>query len=104
LKRWAAKCASESARGAEVIMLAPARTGSRWWQQHAGRADAVCFLSGRLTFPGAKKCAPFPCVLSYWGPRVERFAEVFAPHGLVVRREAVQAPRSSGQLGLWGAP
>lgn len=57
--RWLAK-----AREAEVaVFLLPARTDTRWWHEHAMRADEIRFLRGRLTFRGAAAPAPFPSVV-----------------------------------------
>jgi phage N-6-adenine-methyltransferase len=60
--RWLAK-----AREAILaVYLLPARTDTRWWHDHAMKADEIRFLRGRLTFAGASAPAPFPsCVLVY---------------------------------------
>ncbi len=88
LPRWVEKCAREGhINGCEIVLLIPARTDTRAWQTHVRWADAVCFWRGRMTFVGAPAPAPFPSALVYWGARAERFAEVFAPHGIVeIRR------------------
>lgn len=82
LSVWAPKIADEGIRGCEVIALVPARTDTRWFQ-HITTAHALCFWKGRMTFKGAPAPAPFPCVLAYWGPRAERFREVFSEHGWI---------------------
>lgn len=52
------------AREAELaVYLLPARTDTRWWHEHAMRADEIRFLRGRLKFGGAKTGAPFPSVV-----------------------------------------
>lgn len=59
IERWLAK-----AREAELaVYLLPARTDTRWWHDHAMKADEIRFLRGRLIFGDATKCAPFPSVV-----------------------------------------
>lgn len=83
LRAWTAKCAQS---GAEVIACVPARTDARWWHQSAVTADAICYWRGRLRFLGAPSSAPFPSALLYFGPRVERFRDVFAAVGVTAKR------------------
>jgi hypothetical protein len=86
LALWAEKCRREhEQRGAEVVLLMPARTDTAYWHQHVATADAVCFWRGRMRFIGAPSSAPFPTALAYWGPRPWDFHRVFASKGLVVR-------------------
>lgn len=82
LGAWMAKCNEESANGAEIIALVPARTDTRWWE-HVTQADAICFWRGRLTFEGAPNAAPFPSALVYWGERRKRFVQVFGAKGWI---------------------
>lgn len=109
LESWAAKMAEEAELGAEIIACIPARTETVAFQKHIlATCQAVCFWRGRLKFgagPAAgsrqvsmfgergRHCAvqatgdntaPFPSCLPYWGPRAERFAEVFASVGRVL--------------------
>lgn len=84
---WMVKCQQESCFGAEIIALVPSRTDTKWFQGTIGRkngADAVCFWKGRIKFLGAPHPAPFPSVVAYWGPRVDKFKKVFGPKGWVV--------------------
>jgi hypothetical protein len=83
---WIAKCSAEAQKGREIIALIPARVDTRYWHEHASTAQAVCFWKGRLRFVGAESSAPFPVAFIYWGPNAERFAGVFAKHGLVYTR------------------
>ena len=63
---WVEKARREAERGALVVGLLPARTDTRWWQEHVhGHAD-VRFLSGRLKFGGADTGAPFPSAIAVW--------------------------------------
>ena len=62
---WVAKAHQAAENGATVVCLVPARTDTRWWQQHvmpAMEADPrnIRFLPGRLKFGGATNSAPFP--------------------------------------------
>ena len=45
------------------VYLLPARTDTRWWHDHAMKADEIRFLRGRLKFGGARYNAPFPNVV-----------------------------------------
>ena len=74
ISNWMEKALRESARGALVVCLVPARTDTRWWQAFVAReADYIEYLPGRLTFKGAKSSAPFPSAvvtyLPFLGPR-----------------------------------
>ena len=85
LSRWAAKCVEEKRqRGAEVVLLLPSRTDTRYWHAHVRRAQAICFWRGRLKFLGAPAAAPFPVALAYFGPRPWAFQQVFSAKGMVV--------------------
>lgn len=56
--------------GATVVVLAPCRPDTRWWDLHVSEADEVRFIKGRLKFltdAGEEMTsAPFPsCVVVY---------------------------------------
>ncbi len=62
---WLAK-----AREAELaVFLLPARTDTKWWHEHAMKADEIRFLRGRLKFGGSKTGAPFPSVILIYKDR-----------------------------------
>lgn len=69
--KFIAKAAEESARGALVVMLLPARTDTKafhryiWNQyEHAPHPGVeVRFLKGRIRFVGAPAPAPFPSMV-----------------------------------------
>jgi hypothetical protein len=85
LREWTRKCSDEAIKGAEIVLLVPARPDTNWFQDaasFAGGEPVVLFWKGRLKFKGAKDAAPFPSALFYWGPRADRFREVFAGRGL----------------------
>ena len=70
--KWFAKARAEAAQGGVVVMLAHARTDTRWWHEHVqGIATEVRFIKGRLKFGGSKNSAPFPsAVIIYDGRKV----------------------------------
>lgn len=82
-KRWVANCVDAAYWGCEVILLIPARTDTRYWQEGIVTADALCFWRGRIRFVGAPASAPFATAFAYWGPNAARFAHVFRAHGAV---------------------
>jgi ParB family transcriptional regulator, chromosome partitioning protein len=84
LARWIPKLLAEHARGAltEAVVLVPARVDTRWFAMLDGWPR--CHVRGRLRFNGAGT-APFPSIVVYLGPNVDRFAEVFGSWGRVWR-------------------
>ncbi len=91
IKHWIAKCLSaHTEHGAEVIALIPVATNTRHWKECVwGKASAICFLyDTRLRFlvdgKDQGKGAPMSCAAVYWGPRPDRFGDVFQPYGAVV--------------------
>ncbi len=67
----------------EAITLVPARTDTEWFQPLF--SYVLCFWRGRLKFGNADNSAPFPSVVAYLGPNVDRFCATFAPYGGVIR-------------------
>ena len=67
ISEWVRKCSMEASRkGTIVVMLLPARTDTRWFQQFILNRAEVRFLKGRLRFetngiPGGP--APFPSMI-----------------------------------------
>ena len=60
--KWVEKCAK---RIGVSVMLLPARTDTRWWQEYIvdnPTAD-VRFIKGRLKFGDGKNSAPFPSAI-----------------------------------------
>jgi len=82
---WVERCAAEGLEGSEIVALLPARTDTRWFQDHAATATELLFLRGRLTFVGAESSAPFPSVVCYWGGRGELFRAAFSGLGVFCR-------------------
>lgn len=71
--RWVEKAKTEALlHNVAVVMLLPARTDTRWFQQLAiPYAKQIVFLGGRVQFVGAKDPAPFPSCLVAFGHRHE---------------------------------
>lgn len=59
--KWVKK-ASE-ARGGVVVMLLPARTDTKYFQDYIYKRADVHFLKGRLKFGKSKDSAPFPSMV-----------------------------------------
>ena len=47
---WVKRCIEAGERGQKVVLLIPAATDTRIWQEAASTADAVVFLKGRVKF------------------------------------------------------
>lgn len=66
MDKWIQKAALEAAHGATVVALVPARTDTRWWHDHALKAQEIRFIKGRLRFDDGTGRATFPSVLVVW--------------------------------------
>ena len=62
---WAAKCAHECTRGAEILFLVPASVGSEWFAERVYQHADVYLLRGRLSFDG-KSPYPKDCMLAHY--------------------------------------
>lgn len=80
LPSWVGKWADEPV---ESVLLAPARTDTRWFRDATAACSARCLWYGRLTFRGAAAGAPFPSALWYRGPHPFLFCDVFHHSGEV---------------------
>jgi site-specific DNA-methyltransferase (adenine-specific) len=66
---WARKCFEASRRGALVVLLAHARTDTRWFHDWVhGKADDIRFVRGRLKFGDGRQSAPFPSLVAVFRP------------------------------------
>jgi hypothetical protein len=85
---WVLKARREARRGAEVLLLLPARTDTRAFRLAVStlRQPLVCFIYGRLQFYGETAPAPFPSVLLYYGKRPRCFAALALEWGSLWRR------------------
>jgi phage N-6-adenine-methyltransferase len=64
---WARKCFDASRMGALVVLLAHARTDTRWFHDWVyGKADEIRFVRGRLKFGDGAMPAPFPSLLAVY--------------------------------------
>jgi hypothetical protein len=84
--KWLRKCADEAALGAEVIALVAASTGTRWCHDHVfKRAQALCFVDGRLQFenepPSGKSVSTLENLIVFWGDRRSLFIDSFKSLG-----------------------
>jgi phage N-6-adenine-methyltransferase len=64
--QWVKKAVAEVQNGNAdvVVMLLPARTDTRWFQDYVlPYASEIDFIRGRLKFGGSKNSAPFPSVV-----------------------------------------
>jgi len=63
---WTGKAKQEAEGGSLVVGLLPARTDTKWWNNHVHRHADVHFIQGRLKFGGTKNSAPFPSAIAIW--------------------------------------
>jgi DNA N-6-adenine-methyltransferase (Dam) len=79
---WIDKAMSEPV--AEIVLLLPARTDTRWFRPLYDHT--IVFIRGRLHFSNHKDSAPLPSALVYRGPRAATFAAAFGHRGAVLAR------------------
>lgn len=96
--QWTARLIWHVQTGAvsAALALLPARTDTAWFQPV--HAWPRCWLRGRLRFAGAESSAPFPSVVVYFGPDVERFGRVFGSLGPVDRGAIGAPPIAQGEM------
>lgn len=78
----------ESGAVDRMIVLTHNYTDTRWFQQAAHEADAICFTKGRIRFesPTGEKAAPTQGqAFFYFGDDIDRFHSVFSDIGFVVQ-------------------
>ena len=69
MRAWAYKCFEASRRGALVVLLAHARTDTRWFHDWVyGKAAEIRFVRGRLKFGDGTQSAPFPSLVAIYRP------------------------------------
>lgn len=67
--QWAQKCCLAARSGALVVLLAHARTDTRWFHDWVyGKADDIRFVRGRLKFGAGLQSAPFPSLVAVYRP------------------------------------
>lgn len=86
IRLWVAKLLDEvdAGRVTAAIALVPARTDTAWFALL--RDCTLCFIRGRLRFSNSESSAPFPSVLAYFGPDMDRFVRAFQDMGDVWQR------------------
>ena len=71
MREWARKCYQASQLGATVVLLAHARTDTRWFHDWVyGKASEIRFVKGRLKFGDGRQSAPFPSLVAVYIPPV----------------------------------
>lgn len=74
--QWARKCFDASCQGALVVLLAHARTDTRWFHDWVyGKAAEIRFVRGRLKFGDGRQSAPFPSLIAVYLPHPSRTTE-----------------------------
>lgn len=63
LAKWVQKAHEESAKGATVVMLIPARTDTAYFHDYIYQQHEIRFVRGRLHFNESKAGAPFPSMV-----------------------------------------
>lgn len=91
VKAFGKKALAEWERGeiSNMFVLVNTRSSASWWRGFAAEANATAFLAQRVQFwhpDGRRADRPrFAQTLFYFGPRVERFCEVFATRAMIMR-------------------
>ena len=68
MREWARKCFEASQRGATVVLLAHARTDTRWFHDWVYGKAQLRFVKGRLKFGDGRQSAPFPSLVAIYTP------------------------------------
>jgi len=68
MQAWAQKCFEASLKGATVVLLAHARTDTRWFHDWVYGKAEIRFVRGRLKFGGGGQSAPFPSLVAVFRP------------------------------------
>ena len=68
ISHWVEKAARSADDGVTVVMLLPARTDTRWFQNYIYKRAEIRFIAGRLKFGDSKNSAPFPSMLAIFRP------------------------------------
>ena len=67
ISKFVARAAAEREAGANIALLIPARTDTKYFHDHLYRRDGIeiLYLRGRLKFGESKTGAPFPSMLCF---------------------------------------
>ena len=70
IREWTCKCFDASRAGATVVLLAHARTDTRWFHDWVYGKAELRFVKGRLKFGDGTQSAPFPSLVAVYTPPV----------------------------------
>ena len=68
MREWARKCHRAAQAGALVVLLAHARTDTRWFHDWVYGKAELRFVRGRLKFGDGSQSAPFPSLVAVYRP------------------------------------
>ena len=68
MRQWAEKCFRSAQAGAVVVLLAHARTDTRWFHDWVYNKAEIRFVRGRLKFGDGRQSAPFPSLVAVYRP------------------------------------
>lgn len=92
IHRWFHKAWVSHATGAQIIMLVPARTHTRYWHFYVPRSDAFALLRPisfiRDSTGNDDGSAPMPNALIYFGDNVQRFHRTFHKRAMCISRSS----------------
>lgn len=83
LPKAAAKILEEAQNGLEIIALVPCDPSTTWWRDMFRGCTRLAY-SKRIKFVGAKDAAKFASCFFYFGPRAQRFSQVFSAANCLV--------------------
>jgi site-specific DNA-methyltransferase (adenine-specific) len=84
MSAWARKCYEASCAGALIVLLAHARTDTRWFHDWVyGKADEIRLIRGRLRFGDGRQSAPFPSLVAVYRPPLSTAPEQKAAEPLL---------------------
>lgn len=67
ISSWVKKAYEESHKpGTVIVLLIPARTDTRYFQEYIYHRAEIRFIKGRLKFGDSKNSAPFPSMLAIY--------------------------------------
>ena len=73
IAKWIKKGYDEAQqKDTKVVMLIPARTDTKYWQDYVMKAQEVYFIRGRLKFGDSSNSAPFPSAVVVFEGRSTR--------------------------------
>lgn len=99
MEDWMAKAVAERERTDSILVLAPARTSTQWFHNHATKADVLAFLEGRLTFGTDRLAnAPFPSLIAVFGECPDPLRETLDRRGAVYGADQLAARTTQTEI------